>query len=306
MNLISFYKIKKYTKIHKILNWTINKFKYSNIWYGHGTDNPIDEAIHLIFSTIKIPLNLPFYKFNSYIQLSQENLIKKRVIFRIKKRIPLPYLTKESWFCGHKFYVNNSVFIPRSPISELITNSFSSLINFNPKYILDMCTGSGSIAISCGYIFSKSKIDAVDICKNALKIAKKNIKFHNFLNKIQVIHSDLFSKIKNYKYDIIISNPPYVSLKEIKKLPKEYLYEPQIAFNTNKKNHLNIIESILKYSKDYMSERGILICEVGNSMKDLIKKYPNIPFHWIKFKCLGKGVFMLKRKELIQSNKYLF
>lgn len=305
MNYIFSEKVKKeLITIYDLLRWTVSVFTKSNIFYGHGTNNALDEAIQLILPTLSLPLHIPDDMYHSKLLISERNNIINNIIKRINYRIPVAYITNKSWFCEREIYVDNRVFIPRSPIAELINQQFSSLINYHPQSILDLCTGSGCIAISCAYMFPETEISAIDLSNDALTIAKKNIKKHNLNKQIKLIQSDLFSKLKNYQYDIIITNPPYVSKKEIKNLPEEYQHEPQISLISSK-NGLNIVHHILKDSVNYLTNRGILICEVGDNMFNLIKQFPDIPFKWLDFQNGGYGVFMLTKQELINSSNIL-
>ncbi len=185
--------------------------------------------------------------------------------------------------------------IPRSPISELINNKFKIIKKIKPKNILDLCTGSGCIAILCSYIFPKSKIDATDISSKALYVAKKNITLHKVKN-INLIKSNLFNKIKK-KYDLIITNPPYINRKDIKYLPKEYKYEPYISL-VSSKNGTFLIKQIIKQSKKFLSDNGYLICETGHQKNNIIQKFPNLKFKWIKLKNGTKGIFIINKKKL--------
>lgn len=291
--------------VYDTLNVTYNKFLKSDIFYGHGTDNAWDEAIYLILSILDLSKNLSKKVLNSYIDIKKNKIIQKLINKRINKRIPIAYLTNKAWFCGHKFYIDKRVLIPRSPIAEIINNKFSSIINYEPYHILDMCTGSGCIAISCSYKFPNAKIDASDFSKKALAVAKKNIFLHKLENKISLIHSNLFSAI-NKKYDLIITNPPYVYIKDIKKLPKEYLYEPIIGLNGGSDKGLNIVYKIISCAKKYLTNQGILICEVGKNMSFLKKKYNNIPFKWLKLNNGGQGIFALNKYQMINIKKYFF
>lgn len=186
----------------------------------------------------------------------------------------MAYLTKKTFYNNKLFYINKNVLIPRSPILNIINNKFKCIKkNYYPKKILDLCTGCGCIAIHCSYLFKKSYIDATDICPKALKIAKKNILLHK-INNINLIKTNLFKNIKS-KYDLIITNPPYVSYKEFKYLPKEYYYEPSIALKTTNSG-LYIIQNIIKNYNNFLKKKGILICEVGNKKKIIKKIYKNI------------------------------
>ncbi len=290
---------------NKLFLWNLvkycsNLFKNKNIYFGHGTYNSYTEAIHLIYSILKINITNKFNK-TKFIKINNKkrNKIIKLAKLRIKKKIPIAYITKNIWFCNRKFYINYGALIPRSPISEIIKKKFSFIKKkYYPKKILDLCTGSGCIAISCAYIFPKSKIDAIDISKKALKIAKRNILIHKKNNQIKLIKSNLFKKI-NKKYDLIISNPPYINKKEIKYLPKEYHYEPKIALVSKKKGTF-LIQQIINKSYKYLNNKGYLICETGHQKKKIIRKNKLIKFHWIKFKNKTHQVFMIKKKNLFK------
>lgn len=290
--------------INDFLRWTYSKLKESNIWYGHGTNNAWDETLYLILATLGITFNMPKNLYNSRLTNNEKNMIVKLIKKRVINRIPVAYLVNKAWFCNFEFYVDQRVLIPRSPIAELINQKFSSLINYKPKFILDLCTGSGCIAVACSYMFPDARIDAVDISKDALKVAKKNIYMHRLHNKIKLINSNLFDKL-NLKYDIIITNPPYVSLDDIKILPKEYSYEPTIGLNAGK-DSLKIVKKIIFNANNFLTNKGILICEVGNNIKYLLKKYCNIPFQLINLKNGGEGVFVLKKSQLDYYKKYFF
>ncbi len=271
-------------KIYKI-------FKKNKLFYGHSTYNEYSESIHLIYSVFNLKINKKY----KYININK-NKIKKifnYIKIRIKKRIPIAYITKNVWYCNKKFYVDKRTIIPRSPIGNIIIKKIKHIIkNKYPKKILDLCTGSSSIAIICSYIFPKSKIDASDICKNTLKVAKINIKIHKRKN-IKLILSNIFNKIKK-KYDLIITNPPYISYKEIKYLPKEYSFEPKISLFTHN-NGLYLINKIIKNFKNYLNKNGTLICEIGHQKKILIKKYKNIKFKWIKTKNNKNNIFYINK-----------
>lgn len=296
--------VKKLYTINDFLYWTYNKLKNSNIWYGHGTNNPWDETLYLILTTIGIPLNTPKKIYKSFLTNNDRYMLIKAVRKRIINRIPVAYLVNKAWFCNKEFYIDKRVIIPRSPIAEIINKKFFSLIHHIPMKILDMCTGSGCIAIACAYAFPNAKIDAVDISKDALQVAKKNIDLHLLNNRVKILQSNLFQKV-NKKYDIIITNPPYVNIKDMKILPKEYLHEPEISLNAGN-DSLNIIKIILSHAKDYLTHKGILICEIGkDNVKYLLKKYFNIKFKLLSFKYGGSGVFVLNKTQLKIASKHI-
>ncbi|QJC32024.1 50S ribosomal protein L3 N(5)-glutamine methyltransferase [Enterobacteriaceae endosymbiont of Donacia versicolorea] len=281
--------------IQDIVRWITSCFNMSNLWYGHGNDNPWDEALNLVLSVLSLPPYLWDKVYNAKLSFKERKLIYKLVLKRIKKKIPVVYLTKKTWFCGHELYIDNRVLIPRSPISELINNKFKYIIPSykKPRYILDLCTGSGCIAIACAYLFPNSHIDAVDISLDAINVTEYNIQLHGLENRITPICSNLFEKLKKLNYDLIITNPPYVDKKDINFLPKEYSYEPKISLVSDN-NGTEIIEKIISQAFSYLKKDGILICEVGDKMINIIEKYPEKCFQWLNIKNGGIGIFKMQ------------
>ncbi|CRK86038.1 50S ribosomal protein L3 glutamine methyltransferase [Candidatus Providencia siddallii] len=296
--------IKDLHTIKDILRWTFSKFNTSDIYYGHGADNAWDEAVQLVLTSLCLPIDIPEKLLTSRITITERRHIIKLVLRRIKEHIPSAYLTNRSWFCGYEFYVDERVLIPRSPIKELINNYFIGIIDYKPKSILDLCTGSGCIAISCGHKFPETElIDAVDISFDALNVAEKNIINHNLDHLIVPIQSDLFKNIPEIKYNLIITNPPYVNIENIERLPKEFHIEPKIALVTEC-NGLKLVNRILANASNFLTNNGILICEVGDTMTYLIKNYPEIPFRWLNIKNGGNGIFTLTQQQLIKYHNY--
>ncbi|QJC35497.1 50S ribosomal protein L3 N(5)-glutamine methyltransferase [Enterobacteriaceae endosymbiont of Donacia proxima] len=289
--------IEELFSIQDVVRWVSSCFSMSNLWYGHGSDNPWDEAVNLILPILGLPPYIWNRVYNSRLSIKERKIIFELVIKRIKKRIPVVYLTNKTWFCGYELYIDNRVLIPRSPISELINNKFKSIISSHnhPKYILDLCTGSGCIAIACSYLFPNAHIDAVDISLDAINVVEHNIQLHGLENRITPICSNLFNKLSKYTYDLIISNPPYVNKKDISFLPKEYSYEPKIGLISDNKG-IGIIEKIISMSPFFLKKNGILICEVGDKMINIIEKYPDIYFQWINIKNGGIGIFKMENK----------
>ncbi|ARC53174.1 50S ribosomal protein L3 N(5)-glutamine methyltransferase [Candidatus Riesia pediculischaeffi] len=290
--------------IKDVLRWMITKLNSSNVCYGQGTDNSFDEAVYILFSTIRLPTDIPEVFLSSRLTTSERKKISEKLSLRMFKRIPSAYLTKKIWFCGHEFFVDKRVFIPRSPISELIDDSFKSIVDIKPKKILDLCTGSGCIAISCAYAFEESEIDASDISIKALEVARKNVTLHSFSKRINLIQSDLFKDVPSKQYDLIITNPPYVDCKTLKFLPKEYRAEPSISLKACE-NGLKFIKIILKHAPYFLSEKGVLLCEVGKNIINLINLFPEVDFEIMNLKNKGNGVFCIK-KEQLSKNQHFF
>ena len=284
--------------VQDFIRWTSSQLSLSDVFLGHGTDNPIDEAKQLILATLGLSLFIPteFYSANLTNDEKQElfAIIQKR----ISDRVPTPYLTNQAWFCGHSFYIDERVLIPRSPIGELIDNHFQSLLSQPPQQILDLCTGSGCIGIACAYAFPEAQIDITDISLEALDVAQQNIDLHEMNFQVMPMQSDLFNDIPEKQYDLIVTNPPYVDNEDMGDLPDEFSYEPKLALEAGF-DGLDIVKRILRDAIDYLSPQGVLVCEVGNSWVSLQEQYPQVPFNWLEFERGGLGVFSITREELI-------
>lgn len=286
------------------LRWGISQMNAHAVYFGHGTDNSEDEAMLMLATTLHLsyPIN-PEYL---HARLTQEEKAALIAIFqrRIQERVPVPYLINKAWFAGLEFYVDERVLIPRSPVAELIEQGFSPWVEpMEVHRILDLCTGSACIAIACAYAFPEAHVDAVDISKDALAVADKNVRHHGCEDSLSLWESDLFSHLpSDSRYDIIISNPPYVSDEEFSGLPPEYHHEPAMALLTQKgsPDGLEIVNQILKQAKHYLNPKGILVVEVGNSQEALVQRYPDAPFLWLDFEKGGDGVFLLTAEQLNQ------
>ncbi|MEY0965198.1 50S ribosomal protein L3 N(5)-glutamine methyltransferase [Providencia alcalifaciens] len=289
--------------IQDILCWTMSRFNAANVYYGHGTDNPWDEALQLVLPTLYLPLDLPDELLTSRLTPTERHRIIERVLRRINERIPVAYLTNRSWFCGHEFYVDERVLIPRSPIGELINNHFVGLLTDEPQVILDLCTGSGCIAIACAYEFPEAEIDAVDISADVLAVTEQNIASHGLEHQVVPIRSDLFRDMPEVKYDLIVTNPPYVDAEDMDDLPEEFRVEPELALAAGS-DGLKLVRRILANAPRFLTKEGVLVCEVGNSMVHLIEQYPDIPFIWLDFEYGGDGVFMLTREQLVEHHEH--
>lgn len=270
----------------------------SGVFFGHGTDNAWDEAIALVLYALELPFSVSTEDLNRYLTQDEQSKIDDWLKKRIHDRIPLAYLTKETYFFDLPFYVDERVLIPRSPIAELIEYQFSPWVNPEKvENILDLCTGSGCIAIACAMMFEYAHVDAVDIDPDALEVAKINVDKHNMKDQVHLIQSDLFDKVTPRKYDIIVSNPPYVSAEELNTVPKEYHHEPRHALEAEQKG-LDIVFQILKESKNYLADKGVLIVEVGNTQEALEAALPDVPFLWLEFEKGGQGVFLLTAAQV--------
>ncbi|KHT09912.1 50S ribosomal protein L3 N(5)-glutamine methyltransferase [Pectobacterium brasiliense] len=289
--------------IQDMLRWAVSRFNAANVYYGHGTDNPWDEAIQLVLPSLYLPLDIPEDMYTSRLITSERQRIVERVIRRVNERIPVAYLTNKAWFCGLEFYVDERVLVPRSPIGELINNYFDEQLPKTPNHILDLCTGSGCIAIACAQAFPEAEVDAVDISSEALAVTEQNIQQHGLEYRVTPIRSDLFRDLPAIRYDLIVTNPPYVDEEDMSDLPQEFRFEPELGLAAGN-DGLDLVRRILACAPDYLSDDGVLICEVGNSMVYLIDQYPDIPFTWLEFDNGGDGVFMLTQSQLVDCKAH--
>ncbi|MCU7937496.1 MAG: 50S ribosomal protein L3 N(5)-glutamine methyltransferase [Candidatus Thiodiazotropha sp. (ex Dulcina madagascariensis)] len=288
------------TSIEDFIRWGASRFAEAGLFFGHGTENALDEAAALVLHALHLPPDLPASWFNSRVTSVERERILDLIQRRIALRIPLPYLTGEAWFAGMRFHVNEAVLIPRSPIAELIENRFTPWIDpTRVARILDLCCGSGCIGIAAAAYLPESRVDLVDISADALQVARNNAKTHRLQERVEIRQSDLFEALPAEKYDLILSNPPYVGAQEMAELPAEYRHEPDLALRAND-DGLEVVKRLLRQVPDFLAPRGILIVEVGNSAESLLEHYPDIPFVWPEFEQGGEGVFLLSAEDLAE------
>ena len=290
--------------IQDMMRWAYSYFNASDLYYGHGYDNAWDEAQQLVLAALYLPADVPEAMYQSRLTLVEKERVIHLIETRLGTRQPVAYLTNSAWFCGSEFYVDERTIVPRSPIGELIMQKFAGLIDHEPKRILDMCTGSGCIAIACAQQFLEAEVDAVDLSLAALDVAQINIERHGLAGRVFPISSDLFSDIPQDKYDLIVTNPPYVDEEDLDDMPQEFHFEPEMSLGSGA-DGLDITKRILAQAADYLTDNGVLVCEVGNSMVHLIEQFPTVPFNWIEFKNGGLGVFSLTRAQLVEY-RHLF
>lgn len=291
--------------IADFVRYSFSRLNKEAVFFGHGTDNSLDEAVNLVLQMLDLPWD--FSKDMWHCRLTQEErkLILEALDKRINQRLPLPYITHQAWFCGFPFYVDERVLIPRSPIAELIENNFAPWADFEmspPEFILDLCTGSGCIGLACALNYEDADVDMIDISEAAIQVANKNILAYDLQNRVRTIQSDGFASLDQdykHKYSLIVSNPPYVDQSDFTNMPDEYKAEPELGLVSGK-DGLDLVRKILAQAADYLTADGLLVVEVGNSWQALEDAYPNVPFTWVDFEFGGHGVFAIRADELKQ------
>jgi len=276
------------------------RFNETGLFFGHGTDNALDEAAALVVHALRLDYTQLGQQFDRMLTEDQQQQVVALFEQRVASRKPAAYITNEARFAGLPFYIDERVLVPRSPIAELVGDRFSPWIAPDRvRHILDLGTGSGCIAIACALAFPDARVDATDVSAGALDVARKNVQRHQLEEHVRLIEADLLDGLEGHCYDIIVSNPPYVGKEEMQTLPAEYLHEPAQGLAAGH-DGLDMVARILKDASSHLSEHGILVVEVGYSQEALEAQYPDIPFLWLEFEFGGEGVFLLERSQLQQ------
>lgn len=284
--------------ITDFIRWGASRFVEAKLTYGHGLSSPLDESAYLVLRTLHLPVDTPDIYWQSSLTSGEITNIKAVITRRVVEKIPAAYITKEGWFAGLQFYVDERVLVPRSPISEMVENQFSPWVDPDlVENVLDLCTGSGCIGIACAYAFPQAQVDLSDVSVDALEVAKININKHDASQRVTAIQSDIFNGLSGKSYDIIVSNPPYVDKEDMNDLSEEFHHEPELGLSSGN-DGLDITRTILKQASQYLADNGILVLEVGNSQYALAEIFPQVPFQWIEFERGGDGVFSLTKEQL--------
>jgi len=279
-------------------------FNQAELFFGHGNDNALDESLTLILFALSLPQEMSEKVMSCRLVEHEKHDILELFQQRIDTQKPIAYITNLAYFAQLPFYVDERVLVPRSPIAELIEKHFDPFFSQqnSPKRILDLCTGSGCIAIACASYFPEAEVDAVDLSIDALNVAEINIGNHGLSAQVIPIQSDVFSGIDAQTYDLIVTNPPYVDEDDINSLPAEFSHEPEMGLGCGE-DGLDIVRVILAESAQHLNDNGVLICEVGNSQHHVEVLYPEVDFQWLSFERGGHGVFVLSKEVLIKHAK---
>ena len=281
------------------MRWGASQFMQAELSFAHGMATAIDEAVYLVLRSLHLPVDTPDVYWDGRLTSKEKQTVKNLLQQRVETRKPAAYLLNEGWFAGLPFYVNENVLIPRSPIAELVQQQFSPWVDTeNTHSILDLCTGSGCIGIACAYAFPNASIDISELSTEALEVAQININRHDVATRVTAIQSDLFEELQGKKYDLIVSNPPYVDEEDLAALSDEFKHEPEIALASGY-DGLDVTRRILAAATNYLNPNGALIVEVGNSQYALQEQMPDKAFHWLEFENGGDGVFVLTAEQLV-------
>ncbi|MCC6505056.1 MAG: 50S ribosomal protein L3 N(5)-glutamine methyltransferase [Aquimonas sp.] len=276
-----------------------SRFGAAGLTFGHSYDNALDEATQLVLHALHLPHDLnPTF---GQARLTSEEKLDVLQLFerRIEERIPACYLTGEAWFAGLSFLSDPRALVPRSPIAELIEAGYEPWLGGREVHrVLDLCTGSGCIGIATAVYQPNWQVDLVDLSEDALALANENIARFQMDERVQAIQSDLFAALDGQCYELIVSNPPYVTHDEVAALPEEYAYEPELGLRAGD-DGLDLALRILRDAPNYLSDNGLLICEVGESERALVQLLPEVPFAWVEFKVGQMGIFVVERGDLV-------
>lgn len=284
--------------VEHLIRTVAASFEDAELSYGHGTDNPLDEAAWLVFAVLQLSHDDTPAIYSASVDDEQVSAALALAGRRINERVPLAYLINQAFFAGWEFFVDERVLVPRSPIAELINKQFTPWIEPNEvRLVVDLGTGSGCIAVAIAHAFPDARVDAVDISADALEVTAINIEKHGLEDRVTPVQSDFFSALGGRQYDLIVSNPPYVDGTDMKSMPAEYHFEPVLGLMAGD-DGLVSVRKILHDASPFLTDNGILVCEVGNSQQALAAAYPDAAFVWLDFAQGGAGVFLLTKDDL--------
>jgi len=284
--------------VRDFILWAERRFDRARLYFGHGTDNAHDEAVWLVIATLRIPYDGLDAQAERQLNTAEQQAIRELVEARVNTHKPLAYLLHEAWFAGLNFYVDERVIVPRSLIGDFIHEQFQPWIDPTRVHrILDLCTGSGCIAIAAALAFPQAQVDGADLSADALAVARINVGRHGLDARVQLVQSDLFQGLAGRRYDLILTNPPYVEAADMAALPDEYRHEPNLALASGKQG-LDAILQILAHAPAHLQPGGVLVAEVGNSHVALAEHFPEIPFVWLTSVSGDESVFLLSAEEL--------
>ena len=285
--------------VRDMMRFAVSRFTEAGLFFGHGSDNAWDESAYLLLHTLNLPLDRLEPFMDARLTSDERALVLKIIRRRISERLPAAYLTNEAWLGEHRFYVDRRVIVPRSHIAELLREQLAPWIDdpWAVQSTLDLCTGSGCLAILAALAFPESTVDAIDISPDALAVARRNVGDYGLESRVNLIESDAFAAVPGKRYDVIISNPPYVNAESMANLPEEYLREPVLALASGE-DGLDFTRILLREAGDHLNPGGLLVVEIGNNRDELEQAFPDTPFTWLDTAAGDGFVFMLRKEEL--------
>jgi ribosomal protein L3 glutamine methyltransferase len=278
--------------IRDFIRFGVSCLRLHDVHLGHGSNDPFAEASALVLQTLGLEWSADTEILDAKLLPSERRAVIGLIRRRVNERTPLGYLLNIAYFAGLPFYVDERVLVPRSPIAELIAERFLPWLTQEPQRVLDLCTGSGCIAIALAKEFPEAMVDATDISMDALSVASVNVEHHDLQDNVNLIESDVFAKLPGQRYDLIVSNPPYVDAEDMADLPPEFLKEPELGLASGR-DGLDLTRRILAEAADHLTDDGVLVVEVGNSQWALQQEFPDVAFAWVEFENGGEGVFVL-------------
>ncbi len=290
------------TSVGDYIRYCASRLAQSGVHLGHGTESAVDEAAALVLAALHLPPDLHPAHFAATLVMEERQKILGWLDRRIGERVPLAYLSGQAWFMGMPFKVDERVLVPRSPIAELIEHQFAPWVDDPDSVhrILDMCTGSGCIGIACAHVFADAQVDLTDVSADALAVAAENIADHAVGDRVRARQADVFEGLAGERYDVIVSNPPYVPQAEYDALPAEFRREPGIGLAAGA-DGLDVVRRILAGAAAHLTDAGVLVVEVGSAAEHLVQAFPTLPFIWVEFERGGDGVFVLSRNDLVAA-----
>ncbi len=285
--------------LRDVLRFAVTRFNEANLSYGHGQADAFEEAAFIVLRTLKLPLDRLEFFADAYLTHAEINALLQSIDRRVKKRIPAAYLLNEAWLMGYRFYVDENVIVPRSYIGELLRDDLQPWVEEPDAVvdILDLCTGSGCLAVIAADAFANAKVDAVDISAEALQVARRNVDAYHFEDRITLIQSDLFASLKTKRYDVIVANPPYVTDAAMANLPGEYQHEPKLAL-AGGADGMSIVKNIVRQARGHLKRGGLLFVEVGDGRAAAERTLTGVPLTWLTTSAGDDMVFMARQAEL--------
>jgi ribosomal protein L3 glutamine methyltransferase len=285
--------------LRDVLRYAVTRFNESGLSYGHGQADAFEEAAFIVMRSLKLPLERLEFFSDAYLTHAEINALLQVIERRVKKRVPAAYLLNEAWLMGYKFYVDENVIIPRSFIGELLRDDLQPWVEDRTDVadVLDLCTGSGCLAVIAADTFPNAKVDAVDISEEALRVARRNVDDYHFEDRITLIRSDLFAELPSKRYDLIICNPPYVTDAAMAKLPKEYTHEPKLAL-AGGADGMAVVKTLVRQARGHLKRDGLLFVEVGDGRDEVERVLGDVPLTWLTTSAGDDMVFMARQEEL--------